>query len=182
MRLDILFNRARYFRSGLLIFTILLVFQPILLNAQGVVIPKDRRLALLNQLDFILNPGDWQRDLSVWPASPFHPSQEREFPNGRGGDTEDSQQAAPPPRLSNFEALDRIAPKFKPSGAIIYGEVQAIQFPSGELMRVGDVFRARIRDEVYEITLVSVSLRNYTLQLGEVRLIRPFESSTRSNQ
>ena len=187
MKAEIMQKHYQVVRFFILITATLVVCQPSVMVGQGVVTPKERRTALINKLDSILNPGEWQRDLSAWPDSPFHPPPVRKGRDSRetaSGDAieDEDEQPAPPSRLSDEKALERIAGEFKPSGSIIFGQMQAIQFPSGELMREGDTFRARIRDEVYEVTLAAVRLRDYTLQLGEARLIRSFESSTRSSQ
>jgi hypothetical protein len=185
MKTELIPKPNRWSRLFILATATLVLSQPLSLMGQGVVTPKERRTALLNTLDTMLNPGEWQRDLSAWPDSPFHPPQVRKA-TGRNasadGNDQETEKEAPPLRLSDEEALERIARQVKPSGSIIFGQMQALQFPSGEMMRQGEVFRARIRDEVYEVTLVSVSLRDYTLQLGEARLNRYFESSTRSSQ
>lgn len=174
---------CRHLKFGLFFTVLGFLALPVELMSQGVVLPRERRSQTLETLERLLHPGEWKRDLDVWPESPFHRKVVRTTITRRDDQEsvdEPDEPPPPPPRLDDRAALERIAREFRPAGAIILGQLQAVQFRNGAMMRVGDSFRARIRDESYTVILKAVTLRDYTLQLGEAAEVYLFESTPTS--
>lgn len=80
--------------------------------------------------------------------------------------------------LPDEQALSIISNQFKPLGSLVLGARGILQLAGGNIIEQGESFRAEISGNIYEVTIVEVTSRGYTLGLGAAQLKKNFLTTT----
>lgn len=81
----------------------------------------------------------------------------------------------------DYQILEYALFKLKPSGTVIkdgkHGKESVLVFPNGDTLRQGDIFRIRIKSNIYPIQLSKVTAKSYTFKRYSAEIEENFEES-----
>ncbi|MBC2593433.1 hypothetical protein H5P28_04085 [Ruficoccus amylovorans] len=95
-------------------------------------------------------------------------------------ETPQTQTAPELPSLTDEQVLAAFSSKFNPTGMMARGDVNYLLVPLGKETRpvaAGSLIRFNYQNEAYDVRLGEVTDDEYTLQLGEARLVRRLDKS-----
>ena len=76
--------------------------------------------------------------------------------------------------LPDDQALAIISQQFNPLGSLVLGNRGILQLPENRTIEKGSSFKAEIKGNIYEVTIVDVTSRGYTLGLGTAQISKNF--------
>lgn len=77
-------------------------------------------------------------------------------------------------QVTDEEALALISERFRPLGSLVLGDRGLLQMPGGQRIGQGQVFRATVAGEEYEVEVERVTEEGYQLRLGRYRVMGGF--------
>lgn len=163
-----------------------------LLSAQGKPVSKpENRQELLDNVKLLLGsePAAY-KEISMHRQDPFSAIQpEPEIPApvvAATADKPNTPAPAPviekPARLADEVALAAIARNFSASGSLIAGERRLLRLKNGKMAPQGTTFSARIKEELYVVSISRVTENGYTLSLGNASISRRFLDESFSSE
>ena len=86
------------------------------------------------------------------------------------------------PVLPDKQALALISQQFRPEGSLVMGNRGILRLSGGGTIEEGRTFRAEIKGNFYDVTVIEVTSKGYTLGLGEARVTGNFLTTTGTAQ
>ena len=80
--------------------------------------------------------------------------------------------------LPDQQALEIISKQFTPLGSLVTENRGVLQLPGNRTIDKGTTFKAEIKGNIYEVEVLDVTSRGYTLQLGTAQLKKNFLTTT----
>lgn len=132
------------------------------------------RVAVLDGMASVLRAG--HADADRWEAfsSPFVMEVAR-VPE-EVVEVEEAQVEVEPEvrRITEERALALISERFRPLGSLVLGDRGLLQMPGGQRIGQGQVFRATVAGQEYEVEVERVTEEGYQLRLGRYRIAGGF--------
>lgn len=148
------------------------------LNAQNLVSSPERRQETLDRLGEVLRDKSVHVDVAqLGRVSPFSPLEVAAAVVTTNTTATATVVSAAPPvdlRPSDRMALAAVAPRFRPSGAIVTSARSVLRMSDGSLYEEGRQMPFRIRDHEFILQIEAVTADGYTLRIGTAHLTRKF--------
>ena len=176
--------------TATLFFLLLLAF-PSLQAQEGnepeVILDQDSRKKVITAIDAILNSANEAAEAKIKAATnPFEiyqaPVETEADVNQDVPDTFFDPSPRPQiDRLSDNDALLKIAPGIRPKGAIVKGSTSYLMLGNGQLIPQGTEIPATVRGEDYVVIVESISMSGYTLRINDAEVLRTFLQTSSKN-